>query len=170
VRVAKERTTSRKVKVTITRRGSRHQLTCTRADGTCDIADLGPALPHHDLAHFVIERRLGLNGGFFGRIAAGWSAAQLSDKEIIRNSPPEAMVAEVFARALQSLSSGACTSAQFAELVNAELSAQSIPALAIDVDVIDAMLAEFRELQARFGALQAGEALQLEFRSESAPH
>ncbi len=153
------------MKISITKKGDRHQLTCTRADGSRELADLGPALPNHDLAHFVFERKLGLMHGFFGRIAQGHSVAQLSQKETIKNSPAEALIAEIGARALQSLSSGACNVDQFEELVNAELSKWSLPALTFSTDTVEGLLAEFRTLQARFRALRAGETLDLEYYS-----
>jgi hypothetical protein len=51
----------------------RHQETVVRDDGSVSVvpmADYGPALPH-DLAHFVVERELGLRWGFWGLVAAG---------------------------------------------------------------------------------------------------
>jgi hypothetical protein len=156
------------VRVTITKKERRNQLTCWRADGSCENADLGPSLPHHDLAHFVVERKLNLVDGFFGRIASGYSVAQLSDKETIQNSPPESLAAEVAARALQSLSSGACRQDQIAELVNAELSKWRAPTMEISPEQTASMLAEFQELTNRYATLRVGETMQLEFPRESA--
>jgi hypothetical protein len=55
-----------------------------QSDKSCEIASLGPGLPHHDLAHFVVERRWNLRAGFFRNIAGGYSFAQLSDKDVIK--------------------------------------------------------------------------------------
>ena len=156
------------MKITITKEERRNQLTCWRQDGTCETADLGPSLPHHDLAHFVVESRLNLQDGFFGRIARGYSVARLSEKETIQNSPPESLVAEVAARALQSLSSGACRTDQLAELVNSELSRWRVPTIAISPEETGQMLAEFQGLIDRYAALQPGEMMHLEFHGESA--
>lgn len=151
------------MKVTITRKVRRNQLTCWRADGSCDSSDLGPSLPHHDLAHFVVERQLNIVHGFFGRIARGYSVAQLSEKETILNSPPESGLAEIAARALQSLSSGACRQDQFVELVNSELSKWGAPTMEISPRQVASMQAEFQELTDRYTALDMGETMQLEF-------
>lgn len=156
------------MKVTITKKAQRNQLACWRADGTSESADLGPSLPHHDLAHFVVERQLHLVHGFFGRIARGYSVAQLSQKETIQNSPLESGIAEIAARALQSLSSGACRQDQFVELVNSELSKWGAPTLEISSVQVASMLAEFQELTERYTKLHMGGTMQLEFPDEPA--
>src|SRR5262245_54949296 len=156
------------MRITITKKGHRNLLRCMRDDGTSMVAELGPGLPHHDLAHYVVERKLGLGGGFFGKIAEGYTVAQLSDKEIIKTLGAETLIAEVVARALQSLSSGACTAAQFAQLVNAELSHWKISALVFKQDTIAEMLAEFQALLERYSALKSGEFLELQFGVQSA--
>ncbi len=125
--------------------------------------DTGPGLPHHDLAHFVVERHFGLKEGFFGNIARGYTPAQLSDKEVIKRLGPESMVAEIMARALQSLVSGACTREQFEELVGAEFLQWGMPRLAIDSTVVDSMAEEFRGLLERFSMLADRESMALDF-------
>lgn len=149
--------------ITITKKENRNLLKCVRADGTTVIAELGPGLPYHDLAHYVIERKLRLGGGFFGNIAAGYTVAQLSDKEIIKTLGAETLIAEVVARALQSLSSGACTFEQFSEIVNAELSRWKIAAPVIEQDTISEMLTEFQVLLERYDALNNGQSLELQW-------
>ena len=151
------------MRVSITKRGNRNQLACVRADGTSVVANLGPGLPHHDLAHFVVESRFGLKEGFFGNIARGYSPAQLSDKEIIKRLGSESALAEVLARALGSLSTGACRPEQFEELVNTELSQWSIATIRVSPEVLDAMMAEFNSLLKRYRALREEESMTLEF-------
>jgi hypothetical protein len=126
-------------------------------------AELGPGLPHHDLAHYVIERKLGLTSGFFGRIAEGYTVAQLSDRDIIKTLGAQTLIAEVVARALQSLSSGACTADQFMELVNVELAQWRVAALAIEPGTIAEMSIEFQSLIERYGALKNGQFIEVEF-------
>ncbi len=154
--------------ITITRKESRNVLRCAREDGTSVTVELGPGLPHHDLAHYVIERKLRLKGGFFGKIADGYSVAQLSDKDIIKTLGAETLIAEVVARALQSLSSGACTLEQFMELVNAELSHWKVATLAIQTDTTTEMLTEFKSLVERYGDLKNGQSVKLQFLVQSA--
>jgi hypothetical protein len=99
---------------------------CERADGTTEIIPLNESIPFHDLAHFVVEKHLKLQNGFFGHLARGYSYNQLSSKEVIKALPQEIMYAEIVTRALQSLSSGGCRLDQFSELVSNELSTSSI--------------------------------------------
>ena len=96
-------------------------MICRRADLTHTSADLGPSLPGHDLAHFVVERTLRLASGFFVHIAKGYSIQRLSDAVVIHSLGAEPYVAEILARALGSLATGGCTADQFPELVAAEL-------------------------------------------------
>jgi hypothetical protein len=153
--------------IVITRKESRNLLKCVREDGTAMTAELGPGLPHHDLAHYVIERKLGLTGGFFGKIADGYTVAQLSDKDIIKTLGAQTLIAEVVARALQSLSSGACTADQFIELINAELVLWRIAALAIEPSTILEMSIEFQSLVERYSALKNGQSIELQFPDQS---
>jgi len=152
------------MKVTLTRKERRNVLTCVRADGSRTRADVGPGLPQHDLAHFVVEQRFALRGGFFGNVAAGYCLQALGEKEVIRSLGRESWKAEVLARALGSLATGACTAEQFTELVNTELAHHGIaPIAALDAPAIACLLGEFRELLDRYAALRHGESLELEF-------
>jgi hypothetical protein len=159
-----------RMKITITKKESRNLLRCIRDDGTSMIAELGPGLPHHDLAHFVIERKLGLTGGFFGKISEGYTVAQLSDKDIIKTLGAQTLIAEVVARALQSLSSGACTFDQFMELINTELAQWRIAALTIEPGAVTEMSDEFQLLLDSYLALRNGQSLELHFPAQSSTH
>lgn len=151
------------VDIRITKKGSRNVLSCARPDGTKASADLGPNLPHHDLAHFVVERAFGLNDGFFGNIARGYTPAQLSDKDTIRSLGAAPYRAEILARALGSLHTGACSPEQFEELVNAELSSLGLPSMIIEPDVREALLAEFNGHLATYRDLRDGDSMTLSF-------
>ena len=157
------------MKVSIKKLNGRNQLTCHRNDGSVVAANLGPSLPHHDLAHFVAETRLGLRNGFYDNIANGYSVAELSDPEVIRSLGAETWMAEITARALQSLSSGACQPEQFDELINTELAKFSFPPLAnLNSQVAVELLAEFQDIVARFDALAEGEVIELHYCSAAA--
>jgi hypothetical protein len=152
--------------VKFTRKQARSRLSCHRADGSSTAGDLGPQLPYHDLAHYVVESTLGIRRGFFGNIAAGCSIESLGDKRTIKTLGAEAWVAEVLARALISVQTGACHREQFAELVNSELAHLKIAAVeGLSVAGIDQMSDEFQRLAKQFDALAPGESLSLEFRS-----
>ncbi len=46
--------------IKILNKGNRNLLICNRDNGTIEKADLGPNTPFHDLAHFIVEKHLGL--------------------------------------------------------------------------------------------------------------
>jgi hypothetical protein len=151
------------MRISITKRGHRHEMRCVRQDGSAEVTDLGPKLPYHDIAHFLVERQWRLGEGFFGNIARGLTFAQLSDPTAIRNLGPQSLQAEILARALQSLCSGACTAEQFAELVNSELAHWRLPAIQATLATVEVLATEYRDLVDQYQALRAGESLTLEF-------
>jgi hypothetical protein len=151
------------VDIRITKRGSRNLLSCTRPDGTLASADIGPTLPHHDLAHFVVERAFDLQDGFFGNIARGYTPVQLSDKNIIQSLGVSPYRAEILARALGSLHTGACSPEQFEDLVNAELTSLGLPSMGIKPATRDALLAEFNGHLTTFLGLRDGDSMSLFF-------
>ena len=133
------------------------------------VADLGPKLPYHDLAHFVVERTFNLTDGFFGHIARGYSPGQLSDKEVIRSLGREPYRAEILARALGSLDTGACNPDEFESLVNTELAALSLSGMRIAPEVRDAMAVEYRDLAGAYASLPDGESIELVLNGPAEP-
>jgi len=150
--------------IIFTRKGARTRILCRRADGTFTSADLGPALPGHDFAHLIVERRLRLPSGFFVNIAKGYSIQQLSDAAIIRTLGAEPYVAEILARALGSLATGACTVEQFPQLVGTELGQMGLgvpPGVSVESGM--RMLEELQSTMRRFAELAPGESVELQF-------
>ena len=151
------------MKIKLKKRRNGAQLVCERSDGSVELADVGPSLPNHDLAHFVAERCLEMKDGFYGNVEQGYSLSQLGNKDVIRTLGAESWQAEVVARAVGSLATGACTADQFAELINTELRQLRLPLLdGLNATLADAMLAEFRQLAGSYEALNVGESLELE--------
>lgn len=97
----------------------------TRRDGSHTQGPIGPSLPYHDLAHYVVERELRMSEGFFGQIASGRSIDELNDPTVIRGLPPQVWEAEVITRTLQGLGNGAVAQSEFRASVEAEL--QRVP-------------------------------------------
>jgi hypothetical protein len=152
------------MRITLVKKNHRCRLVCERSDGSTDMADTGPSFPYHDLAHYVAERTIGLKEGFYGSIAAGRSMAELSDEDVIRSLGPGSWQAEVLARAVGSLATGACRVDEFSELVNCELADMGIDAIEGLTDpVAESMLREFRSIADAYAALADGESLTLEF-------
>jgi hypothetical protein len=152
------------MKVVFSRKGARTRLLCRRADGTFTAADLGPSLPGHDFAHLIVERTLRLRSGFFVNIAKGYSIQQLSEAATIRSLGAEPYVAEILARALGSLATGACTVQQFPELVDTELGQMGLLVPGeVSAELAMRMLAELQSMVERFAGLAPGESLELQF-------
>jgi hypothetical protein len=152
------------MKVIFTKKSGRTRMSCRRGDGTFTSADVGPSLPAHDFAHFIVERTLELPTGFFVNVASGYSLDQLSDPATIRSLGREPYVAEVLARALGELATGACDCGQFPDRVATELRQMGlgVPAGA-SPEAAEQMLSELQGLMRRFGELRPGESMELEF-------
>jgi hypothetical protein len=149
--------------IRFTKKEHRCQLTYQRHDGEMVVADLGPDLPGHDLAHFVMEQALGMKAGFYGNLYAGYSMAQLGDKHVIYQLPVETMIAEVATRALQSLAGGACKQTEFNELINLELSGMATDfRINLPPEKITQLMEDYQHLIQRWNALPLGETLGVE--------
>lgn len=156
------------MRIKIINKGDRNQLVCERRDGTLEIADLGPKLPFHDIAHFIVERQLKLKNGFYGNIYNGYSVKQLSDKEIIKTLPLQSAVAEITTRALQSLGVGACTVEQFITLITEEFELYAINfPLNLDKKQIIQMLSAYKNNVLQWEQLKEGEVLELNLEIEN---
>jgi hypothetical protein len=144
----------------------RNTLLCKRPNGTITSAHPKYELLHHDLAHFVVETHFGLQRGFYGNIRNGMSIAELSDREVVRELHPEAMLAEVLTRNLQAIETGSARKEQYAELVSWELEGmKNVPSIDIAPEDVDAMFATFRGLLEKWEALQETESVEIEFPS-----
>jgi hypothetical protein len=67
-------------------------LVLVREDGSSTAGSIGPPGgygPVHDLAHYVVERTLGLSEGFLGLVASGWDIADFEKKGTARRLPLE---------------------------------------------------------------------------------
>ena len=152
------------MKIRIVNKGNRNQLICKRHDETTEMANLGPDLPFHDIAHFVVEQQLNLQQGFYGNINSGYTVLQLSDKEIIKTLPVESAVSEIVTRALQSLSAGACSISQFKDLITEEFSIWSISyPITLNEEEIRQLLTTYQNLVDQWKQLKEGGSLDLEF-------
>lgn len=151
------------MKIKIVHKGNRNQLICERNDESVEMADLGPSLPFHDIAHYVVEKHLHLTQGFYGNISRGMTVRELSDKAIIKTLSVESTVAEIATRALQSIWSGAVPVQDYADLLLAEFSALSIPFnINLTKIKVQEMVGEYQKLISEWNSLSQGEYLELE--------
>ncbi|MBW1295880.1 hypothetical protein [Aquimarina litoralis] len=135
------------MEVIITKGKKRNILTCKREDGTSTSINLGPDIPNHDIAHYIVEKQFNLQNGFYGKIKSGMTIDELSNKEIIKTLGSETWLSEIMARNLQSIGSGAAKTEQFIELINWE--AQTIDGIqvpAMSLEEIRKMKMDFDQL------------------------
>lgn len=135
------------MEIIITKGKNRNTLTCRRKDGTFTSINLGPDLPNHDIAHYIVEKEFKLKNGFYGKVKSGMTIAALSDKEIIKTLDAETWLSEIMARNLQSIGSGAAKTEEFIELVNWEAENRSgIQVPKMNLADIEKMKSEFDQL------------------------
>ncbi|MFY7670423.1 hypothetical protein ACOSP6_04995 [Tenacibaculum sp. MEBiC06402] len=152
------------MEILITKGENRNTLTCKRKDGTSTSLNLGPDIPNHDIAHYIVEKEFKLENGFYGNIKSGMTIEELSDKEIIKNLGTETWLSEIMARNLQAISSGAAKTEQFIELINWE--AQNINGIVVpDMNLtdIERMKSEFDKLCQKWNLIPENGQLKLNF-------
>jgi hypothetical protein len=142
-------------------------LSVTRRDGSVAWQRQTHFFPVHDLTHYAIESVLGLRQAFWGTMADGWDFGDFGSPWPRGRMPnePQALLAECIAGFLDR---AALTGQDDAASLNAhvaELFAQR--GMAPPRTVTDAEFARIREMRrelaARWHALPAGEAFELEF-------
>jgi len=152
------------MEIIITKGKYRNILTCKREDGTLTNENLGPDIPNHDIAHYVVEKKFNLKNGFYGKVKSGMTIAELSDKEIIKNLDSETWLSEIMARNLQSIGAGSANVEQFIELVNWE--AENIDGIKVpDMNLTDItkMKTDFEQLCEKWNLIPENESLYLRF-------
>ncbi|WP_299901964.1 hypothetical protein [uncultured Aquimarina sp.] len=152
------------MEILITKGKNRNTLTCKRNDGTWTSINLGPDIPNHDLAHYVVEKEFDLQHGFYGKIKSGMTIEQLSDKEIIKTLEAETWLSEIMARNLQAIGSGASNTDQFIQLTEWEarnMDGISIPHMKLSQ--IEKMKIDFDQLCKQWDEIPQQGTLQLFF-------
>ncbi|HTA82002.1 MAG TPA: hypothetical protein VK783_03660 [Bacteroidia bacterium] len=151
--------------IKITKKLNRNILLCTRADGSFTSANLGAQLPFHDIAHYVTERKLGVKNGFYSLILQGETIERLSDKEVIKSLGVDSWLAEIFARALGALYTGACSIEQFIPLVYTEMSnrGQADSISVYNEDTVLEMYEEYKTLLDKWRELPDGGSIEMIF-------
>jgi hypothetical protein len=145
-------------------------LTLVRADGSSSSGAIGPPDgygPVHDLAHYVVERALGLTKGFLGLVASGWEIRDFEVRGTAKALPVEAVLAEVAAGEIsrQAMMWQWSSAEDYAWAVETTVhGSQPDYALpAITEDTFDAMRTELLGLRQRWNQLAPGETLELSF-------
>lgn len=150
-------------------------LSCTRADGSVmwqrQEGTSAAFFPLHDLTHYAVETVLGFRSAFYGLVADGWDLTDFGKPWPRGSLPEEAGLAEVLVGFLDTeRASGTRWTAE--EVAEQAASYFRDRGVAVQLDIADAQLAEIRkrraELFAQWGAVVAGEALELWFESVGA--
>lgn len=150
--------------IIITKGNKRNTLTCKRQDGSVTAVRLGPNVPNHDFAHFIIEKKFNLQKGFFGTIKAGKTIDELSNPVAIQEMSPETWLSEILARNLQSLRSGAVEIKQFEEIIQWEsekINGIQVPEMTIQD--ISELKQDFDDLCKKWDSLRENENITLFF-------
>ena len=145
-------------------------LTLVRADGSSTSGAIGPPNgygPVHDIAHYVVERTLGLSEGFLGLVASGWEIRDFEVKGTAKRLPAEAILAEVAAGELsrQAMMWQWSSVDDYVWALEATVH-KSQPDLVIPritTDMFETMRAELLGLRHRWNQLTPGETLELSF-------
>lgn len=152
------------MEIIITKGKNRNTLTCRRADGTFTTENLGPDIPYHDIAHYVVEKKFDLKNGFYGKIKAGMTIAALSDKKIIKRLESESWLAEILARNLQAMASGAAGIDDFIQLVEWEAkNMKNVKVPPMDISDVKVMKSEFDKLCKKWDSISENEQISLQF-------
>src|SRR5688572_15979496 len=145
-------------------------LVLVREDGSSTSGSIGPPNgygPVHDLAHYVVERALGLSEGFLGLVASGWDISDFEQKGAAKRLPVEAILAEVAAGEMsrQALMWQWSSAEDYAWAVETTIRRSqpdyTLPAIAHDA--FEGMRAELLQLRQRWNELSPGETLELSF-------
>jgi hypothetical protein len=143
-------------------------LVLVREDGSSTTGSIGPPNgygPVHDLAHYVVERTLGLSEGFLGLVASGWEIHDLEQKGTAKRLPIEAILAEVAAGEMsrQAMMWQWSSAEDYAWAVETTIrrSQPTYTLPAITHETFEEMRAELLQLRQRWNELPAGETLEL---------
>jgi hypothetical protein len=143
-------------------------LVLVREDGSSTSGSIGPPSgygPVHDLAHYVVERTLGLSEGFLGLVASGWDIADFEKKGTARRLPAEAVLAEVAAGEMsrQAMMWQWSSAEDYAWAVETTVhrSQPDYALPAITDDTFEGMRVELLQLRQRWNELAPGETLEL---------
>jgi hypothetical protein len=148
-------------------------LVLVREDGSSTSGPVGLPEgygPVHDLAHYVVERRLRLTEGFLGLVASGWAIGDFEVKGAVQRLPVEAVLAEVAAGELsrQAMMWQWSSAEDFAWAVETTMQ-RSTPGYRIPLLVAESfeqMRHELLDLRHRWSQLGSGETLELPFAVE----
>lgn len=141
-------------------------LACVRDDGTTTWRRIQRGLALHDLAHYAVETEIGIENGFYGLVAGGWSFEAFAEAEERARIPPEALWVELVVNQL-------LTEAASGELYDEDLFHENVSRAGekmglakprrLEADELARVRGRIVSLVARWRALEPGDTLELSF-------
>lgn len=138
---------------------------CLREDGTSTWMPTSSFFVVHDLAHYVVETRLGFASGFYGLVKDGMDITDFSNKQKIspRDLPDEAMFTEHAVNILLAELSDKRPVENFQDTVNEACSRMGRPSWTIAPEMLESIRLELRTLLERWKQLPENRTLELIF-------
>lgn len=141
-------------------------LQCHRPDGSVLREQVQVGSAYHDLAHLVVERRLGIREGIWGKIADGFSLTEYnrSNEERAFAITPEGYRAEFLSTLVQSAVGTGSISPAYIELLRDASLANGIPFPELpEADLLASMIDEATALTRQWGAVPSGGSMEIHF-------
>lgn len=127
------------------------RLTCHRDDGSIYTTELSLRSVYHDLAHYVVERQLGIQDGFWGILASGHTLEEyaLPNAERTFQISPTGYQAEFLATLVQSAVPNGVLSMAYVEMLQTASAASGLPFPDLpESDVLQTLIQETQRLTA----------------------
>lgn len=146
--------------------GAPDWVKCIRPDGSETEGPLLPFCVYHDLAHFVVESKLGVRDGYWGRLAEGFS---FSDYDLPDDQRPfqisaEGMRAEYLATLVQTAAGTGVWNIQYEEMLKKAADSVGNPFPETpSADLKTEWIAATQQLYDAWDGLKAGERMELRF-------
>ena len=152
--------------------GPRHQLVIVRPDGRRDgaLCETRSTLMH-DFIHYAVEGAAALEGGFWGRLAAGRTLAEMNDRAGLPSPEEAAEMATVerFVGALSGATKGVPAATLVAGIARyAASSREPVPPWLTEAVVIEAQR-RLRRLVGAWRATPAGAAVEVDWPPDAPP-
>jgi hypothetical protein len=146
----------------------RHALEIVRDDGQHDRVELETrSCLVHDFLHYAVESRAGLRGGFWGRLAAGRSLAEMNDRTAYAGAPggmdPEMAVIERVVGAMSGIAKGRTAADLIAGFRQSAASAGTPAPPWLTGPVIEDAAERLRRLTGQWRATPHGQAMAIDW-------
>ena len=148
--------------------GKYDEFVCVRNDGSVHsvmMPKIG-SLPH-DIVHFVVEKELRMENGFYAHVEKGLIEGYFLKTETAENpeqSSIDAKHAESLVECFQAeFNSGNQSPQYFQEILNVTCSARNIPDFKISAEQIGRIRVSLNEMNEIWNKIKIGETLELEY-------